>query len=143
MAQEAGHKFVKNADAVADDRNWIARIQNELNCVSAWQKDWGFLAGGAENLDLKDATKEYSINEQISKLQNQLNGLQKNKKETQNQLYGTGKTLETIKLVENNIQKNPDLRALERKLPKEWKKKKWTAPEDPYDPLKDLFKKKK
>jgi len=34
-----------------------------LNCTSAWHKDWGFLAGGAENLDVKNATKSYSIDE--------------------------------------------------------------------------------
>ena len=38
-------KFGKSGDAVADDRNWVARIDNELHCTSAWQKDWGFLAG--------------------------------------------------------------------------------------------------
>jgi hypothetical protein len=38
-----GGKFVKSGDAVADDRNWISRIQNELHCTSAWHKDWGFL----------------------------------------------------------------------------------------------------
>lgn len=63
MSKEgSGNKFIKTGgDAVADDRNWIARIQNELNCTSAWYKDWGFLAGGAENLDVKDATKVYSV----------------------------------------------------------------------------------
>ena len=38
--------------------------------------------------------------------------------------------------------KNKDLKPQDRKLPKGWKKPKWTAPEDPYDPLKNLFKKK-
>jgi hypothetical protein len=45
-------------DVVAEDRNWVDRIQNELNCASVWTKDWfqiyififilrGFLAAGA------------------------------------------------------------------------------------------------
>lgn len=41
-------------------------------------------------------------------------------------MYGTGRTLETIKLAENNIHKQPDIKPLERKLPKGWTKKKWT-----------------
>ncbi len=33
----AGNKFAgKTGDAVADDRNWIARIENELHCTAAW-----------------------------------------------------------------------------------------------------------
>lgn len=65
----AGGKFAKTGgDAVADDRNWIARIQNEMNCTHSWQKDWGFLAGGSENLDIEDATKPYSVEEQINKI---------------------------------------------------------------------------
>lgn len=35
----------------------------------------------------------------------------------------------------NNIIENKDLRAMERRLPKNWKKGKWTAPVDPFDPL--------
>ena len=32
-----GNKFGSGSgDAVADDRNWVARIENELNCTSAW-----------------------------------------------------------------------------------------------------------
>lgn len=27
-------------DVVAEDRNWVDRIQNELNCASVWTKDW-------------------------------------------------------------------------------------------------------
>jgi len=51
------------SDPVADDRNWIARIENELHCTAAWQKDWGFLAGGTEHLNIEDATKPYNIEE--------------------------------------------------------------------------------
>ena len=27
-------------DVVAEDRNWVDRIQNELNCAAVWTKDW-------------------------------------------------------------------------------------------------------
>jgi hypothetical protein len=43
----------------------------------------------------------------------------------------------------NNIVRNKEIKAQDRKLPKGWKKQKWSAPEDPYDPLKNLFSKKK
>ena len=42
-----------------------------------------------------------------------------------------------------NIHENKELRALERRLPKNWKKGKWTPPADPYDPLTNMGKKKK
>ena len=41
------------------------------------------------------------------------------------------------------MMKHGDLKPEDRKLPKDWKKKRWEPPEDPFDPLKDLFKKKK
>jgi len=60
------HKFNNvGGDAVADDRNWISRIQNELNCTNTWQKDWGFLAAGVENLSIENATKMYTIDDKI------------------------------------------------------------------------------
>ena len=30
------NKFTKTADAVADDRNWIALIKNEIKCADVW-----------------------------------------------------------------------------------------------------------
>ena len=60
-----GGKFVKATDAVSDDRNWIGRIQNELNCTATWQKDWGFLSGGTDNISVENATKNYSIDDKI------------------------------------------------------------------------------
>lgn len=48
---------------MADDRNWIGRVNNELTCTAAWNRDWGFLAGNSENLKLEDATKPYNIDE--------------------------------------------------------------------------------
>lgn len=63
MAKLSGKFNIVGGDAVAQDRNWVSRIQNELNCTASWQRDWGFLAGGSENLDLDDATKPYSIDE--------------------------------------------------------------------------------
>lgn len=41
-----------------------------------------------------------------------------------------------------NIHENKDLRALQRRLPKGWKKQKWTPPVDPFDPLAKMGKKK-
>lgn len=74
----SGAKFGASSDAVADDRNWvftrdiinqIGRVQNELTCVAAWNRDWGFLAGNSETLKMENATKPYSIDEQIQKVQ--------------------------------------------------------------------------
>lgn len=64
-----GNKFVKSSDAVADDRNWVGRIQNELNCTAMWDKDWGFLAGGAENISLDKATVNYTCDDKIKMIE--------------------------------------------------------------------------
>jgi hypothetical protein len=32
---------------VAEDKNWRSNVANELACADRWNKDWGFLAGGA------------------------------------------------------------------------------------------------
>ncbi|KRX07863.1 hypothetical protein PPERSA_10251 [Pseudocohnilembus persalinus] len=140
----AGGKFVKNCDAVADDRNWIARIDNEMNCTHSWQKDWGFLAGGTNNLDIENATKPYSVQEQIDKIQQQIEDLNQNKKlETTSREYGKGSTLERFQTGSYNIHKNSDLRPLERRLPKGWTKKPLKIGDDPYDPLTKMYGKKK
>ena len=47
MAEKKGGKFENfGGDAVANDRNWISRINNELETTATWHKYWGFLAGG-------------------------------------------------------------------------------------------------
>jgi hypothetical protein len=51
--------------------------------------------------------------------------------------------MEQFRYNEHNIHAMKDLKAQDRKLPKDWKKPKWSAPEDPNDPLKNLFSKKK
>lgn len=61
----AGGKYTKSNDAVADDRNWVGRIQNELNCTAAWYKDWGFLAGGSQNLSMENAMINYTTDDKI------------------------------------------------------------------------------
>lgn len=65
----SGGKYAKSNDAVADDRNWVGRIQNELNCTAVWDKDWGFLAGGAENLSIDKATIYYTIDDKIKMIE--------------------------------------------------------------------------
>ena len=60
-----------------------------------------------------------------------------------NQSYGVGYNLEKFSQSEYKIVQSKDLNSQDRKLPKDWKKAKWTAPEDPYDPLKNMFNKKK
>ena len=57
--------------------------------------------------------------------------------------YGKGENIEIFFDKQNNMMKHGDLKPEDRKLPKDWKKKRWEPPEDPFDPLKDLFKKKK
>ena len=61
-------KFVKNADAVADDRNWIGLIKNEEKCAEVWEKDWGFLAGGADKVKKEEATKIFTVDDRIKRL---------------------------------------------------------------------------
>ena len=36
---------------VAADKNWRSYVSNELNCAERWNHDWGFLAGGAIDID--------------------------------------------------------------------------------------------
>lgn len=62
--------------------------------------------------------------------------------QTSSSAYGKGDNVELYKDPKNNIHENKDLRALERRLPKGWKKPKWTAPVDPFDPLSKMGKKK-
>ena len=49
--------------------------------------------------------------------------------------YGSGQKVEMFDNSRYNLKENKDLRALDRKLPKDWKKAKWTPPIDPFDPL--------
>ena len=46
--------------------------------------------------------------------------------QTSAQSYGKGSNMELFKDNSHNIHENKDLRALERRLPKNWKKAKWT-----------------
>lgn len=62
---------------------------------------------------------------------------------TSSKTYGQGNDLELFKNNKNAIKEGKDLRALERRLPKNWKKPKWTPPVDPYDPIANMYKKKK
>ena len=62
--------------------------------------------------------------------------------ETTNKNYGNGEKVEMFDNRGYNIVENKDLRALERRLPKNWKKGKWTPPVDPFDPLTNMNKKK-
>ena len=62
-------KFVKTGDAVSDDRNWIGTIKNELKCAEHWEKDWGFLAGGSQDLKVENATKLYTVDDRIKAVQ--------------------------------------------------------------------------
>eukprot|EP00828_Plagiopyla_frontata_P046508 TRINITY_DN8286_c0_g1_i2.p1 TRINITY_DN8286_c0_g1~~TRINITY_DN8286_c0_g1_i2.p1 ORF type:complete len:198 (-),score=59.50 TRINITY_DN8286_c0_g1_i2:172-765(-) len=141
---KGGGKFVKQLDAVADDRNWVGRIQNELNCVAQWQTDWGFLAGGADNLTMEKATQKYNIVDQIKLIEKEIDSLPQNDFDTGNAAYGQGKNLE--------LYTNPNippvkfkeaLKPQDRRLPKGWKKPKWKVEDDPNDPINQLFKKKK
>ena len=59
-----------------------------------------------------------------------------------NENYGKGQKVEIFDNSKYNIHENKDLRALERRLPKGWKKQKWTPPVDPFDPLSKMGKKK-
>ena len=49
--------------------------------------------------------------------------------------YGHGDKVEKFENKKYNIIENKELRAMERRLPKNWKKGKWTPPVDPFDPL--------
>ena len=62
---------------------------------------------------------------------------------TSSKVIGRGQNLDIFQVHDYNKLKNPELKAQDRKLPKEWKKEKWKAPDDPFDELKNLFKKKK
>ncbi|KAM3127684.1 hypothetical protein pb186bvf_020227 [Paramecium bursaria] len=139
--QGSGGKFASTGDAVADDRNWIGRVNNELTCTAAWNRDWGFLAGKSDNLKLEDATRPYDIDEQIRNLQQEMEKIQVDKnKVTINRIYGKGDSLEQFVQHENNKLKNKDLKAQDRKIPKGWAfDKKWKPPEDPNDPLAKMF----
>jgi len=56
--------------------------------------------------------------------------------------YGQKEKIELFESKINNINKNPELMPQSRKLPKNWKKGKFTAPEDPSNPFKIVKNKK-
>jgi len=129
--------------AVADDRNWVALIKNEHICADQWEKDWGFLGGGVQ-LKKENAAKLYTVDDRIRAVQEELEKLENVNiyTKTSAEIGGKKEGIEIYQTKDNNIHKNPDLMAGVRKLPKGWKKDKWKAPADEFDPLKNLFKKK-
>ena len=60
---------------------------------------------------------------------------------TTSESYGQGTNVQLFKNNKYSIKEGKDLRALERRLPKGWKKPKWTPPVDPYDPVANMHKK--
>lgn len=62
---------------------------------------------------------------------------------TTSEAYGQGTNVELFKNNKYSIKEGKDLRSLERRLPKGWKKPKWTAPVDPFDPVANMYTKKK
>ena len=134
-------KYKKDANAVIEDRNWTALIKNEEICANLWEKDWGFLAGNAD-LNKADATKLYTVDDRIKAVQKELEKLDSVPIwNTTTSLYGSRSKVELYEDRSHNIHKNSDLMPNSRKLPKGYKKKKWTAPADEFDPLKKFNKK--
>lgn len=67
-----------------------------------------------------------SIDDRIRQLEQQVNQLDGKVFEATSTTYGKGENVELFKDKKYNISENKDLRALERRLPKGWKKPKWT-----------------
>ena len=62
---------------------------------------------------------------------------------TTSSTYGNRSKIEMFESKVNNINKNPELMAVSRKLPKDFKKQKFTAPVDEFDPVAKMSIKKK
>ena len=45
MAEEK-KKIGKVVDVVSQDRNWVLRINSELDSEKKWDHQWGYLSGG-------------------------------------------------------------------------------------------------
>ena len=43
---EEKKKIEKQIDVVSKDRNWVLRINNELDSEKKWDGQWGYLSGG-------------------------------------------------------------------------------------------------
>ncbi len=39
----------KPKDVVSDDKNWVSRINNEMNSEKIWDHQWGYMTGGKVN----------------------------------------------------------------------------------------------
>mmetsp|Transcript_3577 Transcript_3577/g.3513 ORF Transcript_3577/g.3513 Transcript_3577/m.3513 type:complete len:123 (-) Transcript_3577:59-427(-) len=106
----AGRK--KEISIVAEDQNWRSYVHNELKCAEIWNQDWGFLssAGGSYEQTL---TKE----EQIRKLEEELNSMNSKSYTRTNDSYGVGNNLEAYPMKHLNIKKCPDLMPCPRKPP--------------------------
>ena len=80
------------------------------------------------------------------KLKKEIDSLSNCQTKTVNSIYGNqGKSLEIFNDRKNYNASTKELRPLDRHLPQGWKKKKMDPKvlDDPYDELKDMFKKKK
>merc|ERR1711964_864250 len=107
-----------------------------------WENDWGFLAG-SQDLKKVNATKMYTTDDKIKAVQEELEKLDHiNVYNRTSNAYGKGPKIEMFDDKTHNISQNKDLLSCSRKLPKEWKKKKWTPSADEFDPLKKLYTKK-
>jgi hypothetical protein len=49
MAEEKKAATVKPVDVVSQDRNWVLRINGELDSEKKWDGQWGFLSKGTFN----------------------------------------------------------------------------------------------
>jgi hypothetical protein len=71
-------------------------------------------------------TKKETIDDRIHQLEREINEIDGKVFQTSSSAYGNGHNVELYKDSKYNIHENKDLRALERRLPKGWKKAKWT-----------------
>ena len=70
--------------------------------------------------------KKESIDDRIHQLEAEVREIDGKMFETSSASYGKGQNVELYKDSKYNIHENRELRALERRLPKGWKKPKWT-----------------
>lgn len=60
MAEEK--KVVKQVDVVAQDRNWVLRINSELDSEKQWDSQFGYLSNGKSHLTQDSPPKGLTLN---------------------------------------------------------------------------------
>ena len=100
--KEGGGVRRTDISVVAADKNWRSYVSNELNCAERWNHDWGFLAGGAIDVDGGEPPVK-SRAERIADLEDKYKDMNSRDFVTSSQKIGRGDNMERFPMKHLNI----------------------------------------